>query len=167
MATDLTWPAVRMAKYLDITPGRLRQLAGEGIVPKAGRDRYPVFQVSVAYIRFLRDRVSSPEISDLEFYAAKLAKLKSEREQIELDMSIKRGSRVPIEDCMAVDNEVFQAFAGTLKANAGKLLSQSLINEIFEMLRHWANRFDAMANKLNQGNGQTLLKAGGVSPKDP
>ena len=103
MATDLTWPAVRMAKYLDITPGRLRQLAGEGIVPKAGRDRYPVFQVSVAYIRFLRDRVSSPEISHLEFYAAKLAKLKSEREQIELDMSIKRGSRVPIEDCMAVD----------------------------------------------------------------
>jgi hypothetical protein len=140
-----------MAKYLDITPGRLRQLAGEGIVPKIGRDRYPVFQVSIAYIRFLRDRVSSPEISDSEFHAARLAKLKSEREQIELNMAIQRRERLPIADCLAVDNEIFQAIAGTLKANAGKLLNQTLINEIFQILRDWATRFVPGYS----GNGQT------------
>ena len=39
--------------------------------------------------------------------------------------------------------------AGTLKANVGKLLDQSLVNEIFTMLRDWANRFDPMADKAN------------------
>lgn len=157
MATELTWPTVRMAKYLDITPGRLRQLAGEGIVPKTGRDRYPVFQVSVAYIRFLRDRVSSPEISDSEFYAARLAKLKSEREQIELNMAIQRGERLPIEDCLEVDNEIFQAIAGTLKANTGKLLNQTLINEMFQILRDWATRFEPgySANGQHMGNTES------------
>ena len=66
-------------------------------------------------------------------------------------MAIQRGERLPISDCLAVDNEVFMAFAGTLKANVGKLLDQSLVNEIFEMLRDWACRLEP----AHVGNGQT------------
>src|SRR4051812_6687179 len=41
-------------------------------------------------------------------------------QEIDLDMEIKRGDRIPKEDCAEVDNEIFQAFAGTVKANRNK-----------------------------------------------
>lgn len=141
--SDLTWPAERMAKFIDLTPRRLRQLVDEGVIPKQDRGRYNPFTVNVAYIRYLRDRVQSPELSNDEFFGAKLAKIKSEREMVELEMSIKRRERIPIEDCAAIDNEVLQSISGTLKANRNKLLSESLINEIFENVRNWADRFEA------------------------
>jgi hypothetical protein len=151
MSKDLTWPAVRMAKFLDLTPRRLRQLSSEGIVPKAGRDRYAPFEVNVAYIRFLRDRVESPELSDSEFFQAKLAKLKSEREQIELSMQITRGERIPIEDALAAMKLVFGSIAGILKANRNKTLTEPQINEIFDQMRTTARQL-----QHDYGNGQFL-----------
>src|SRR5262249_24915424 len=95
----LTWPTPRMAKFILLSPRRLQQLVQEGIVPKCeARGRYNPVAVTQSYIRFLRDRVESPELSNDEFYAAKLAKLKAERASIELDLEIKRGSRIPLED---------------------------------------------------------------------
>src|SRR6266540_1040900 len=55
----LTWPSEKMAKFIDLTPRRLRQLVDEGVVPREERGRYNPFAVMVAYIRFLRDRVQS------------------------------------------------------------------------------------------------------------
>jgi hypothetical protein len=61
----------------------------------------------------------------------------AKEKEIVLDMEIKRGSRVPLEDVLQSDTEIFQMFAGTLKANHNKLLTQEVINEIFETLRNW------------------------------
>jgi len=44
-------------------------------------------------------------------------------------MEIKRGDRIPISDCLAIDNEVFQSISGTLKANSGKRLDEDVTNE--------------------------------------
>jgi hypothetical protein len=52
----LTWPSEKMAKFIDLTPRRLRQLVDEGVVPREERGCYNPFAVMVAYIRFLRDR---------------------------------------------------------------------------------------------------------------
>lgn len=72
-----------MAKFIDVTPRRLQQLVQEGVVPKCeGRGRYNPIAVNLAYIRFLRDRVQSPELSDSEFFNAKLDKIRSEHEMI-------------------------------------------------------------------------------------
>jgi len=61
-----------MAKFIDVTPRRLQQLVQEGVVPKCeGRGRYNPIAVNLAYIRFLRDRVQSPEASDSEFFVEK------------------------------------------------------------------------------------------------
>ena len=114
-------------------PRRLQQLVQEGVVPKSeGRGRYNPIAVNLAYIRYLRDRVQSPELSVDEFFTAKLAKIKSEREMVELEMSIKRRERVPIDVVTAVNNEVAMAIAGILRANVDKVLTRNLINEIFE-----------------------------------
>src|SRR6266850_2467819 len=135
---DLTWPTDKMAKFIDVSPRRLQQLVQEGVIPKSDRGRYSPIAVNLAYIRYLRDRVQSPELSDSEFYESKLAKIRSEREMIELEMSIKRRERIPIEDCAAIDTEILQAISGALKANRNKLLTESLINELFENMRDWA-----------------------------
>jgi len=66
----------------------------------------------------------------------------AKKSEIDLEMEIKRGDRIPIADCLAVDNEVFQAIAGTIKANRNKQLSEEVTNEIFDNLRDWAGRLN-------------------------
>jgi hypothetical protein len=147
-----------MAKFIDVTPRRLQQLAQEGVIPKCeGRGRYNPIAVNLAYIRFLRDRAQSPEQSDSEFFAAKLAKLKSEREMIELQMQITRSERIPIEDVAASEKMIFGFIRGTLIANHNKVLTQSVINEIFSEWRLRADELKAMADKIriDSSNGQT------------
>jgi hypothetical protein len=141
-----------MAKFIDVTPRRLQQLVQEGIVPKAGRDRYPVFAVNIAYIRYLRDRLQSPDLSDSEFRKAKLAKLLSEREQIELAMQITRSERIPIDEVLTATNLIFGFISGTLKANRGKVLTKAVINEIFA---EWRAGADDLRNQSDLANGQT------------
>jgi phage terminase Nu1 subunit (DNA packaging protein) len=142
----LTWPVEKMAKFIDISPRRLQQLVQEGIIPKEDRGRYSPIAVNLAYIRYLRDRVQSPDQSDSEYFAAKLAKLKAEREQIELDMEIKRRQRIPLEDVIEVTNRVFQSIAGTLKANRDKLLTEKQINEMLTALRDAGARMTTSTN---------------------
>ncbi len=148
----LTWPAVRMAKMMDIVPSRLRQLAGEGIIPKSGKDRYPVFECNIAYIRYLRDRASHPDVSDSEFHKAKLDKLKIERQQIELDMQIKRGERIPRQDVELACGMIFGGLCGILKANRNKVLTEEQINEIFDQIKALTKRL-----RGDYGNGSVLL----------
>lgn len=135
--SDLRWPSEKMAQMMDITQSRLRHLVLDGVVPKAGRDSFDPFETTVAYIRFVRDRRRVPDPSASEFYQAKLAKLKAEREQIELDMQIKRGTRIPKEDVDRACNIVFKAIAGIIKASR---LPDEQKNEIFDLMRTTASR---------------------------
>jgi phage terminase Nu1 subunit (DNA packaging protein) len=136
MSKDLTWPADRMAKFIDVTPRHLRRLVVDGTVPREDRGRYNPFLVTVSYIRYLRDRAESPELSDSEFRAERLAKIRAERQSLELDMEITRKERIPIDVVTAVNNEVDMAIAGILKSSVGKVLTHELINEIFSQFRN-------------------------------
>lgn len=153
-----------MAKLIDLTPRRLRQLVDQGVIPREERGRYNPFVVTVAYIRFLRDRAQSPELSNTEFYEAKLKKLKSECEQLELANQITRKTRVPIDDVLSVADEAFGAIAGALKANRDKVLTEAKINEIFRQLREAGERMIASSvdtaqlsseHDLSKPNGAT------------
>jgi hypothetical protein len=104
--------------------------------------------VNLAYIRFLRDRVQSPEASDCEFFAAKLAKLRAEREKIDLENQITRSEWIPIEDALAATSLVFGAISGILKANRNKMLTEAQINEIFDQMRTTARQL-----QHDYGNG--------------
>jgi phage terminase Nu1 subunit (DNA packaging protein) len=161
----LIWPAEKMAKLIDLTPRRLRQLVEEGVVPREERGRYNPFVVTVAYIRFLRDRAQSPELSNAEFYEAKLKKLKAECEQIELQNQITRKERIPIDDILSVADEVFQAIAGALKANRDKVLTEAKINQIFGQLREAGTRMLApTGEQLKNGADGFPTKNGSSLP---
>jgi hypothetical protein len=56
-------------------------------------------------------------------------------QEIELDMEIKKGDRIPREDCKAAFNEVVQSINGALKARRNQTLDDKTINEIFDQLR--------------------------------
>jgi hypothetical protein len=150
MATTkhLTWPSEKMAKFIDLTPRRLRQLVDEGVVPREERGRYNPFAVTVAYIRFLRDRVQSPESSDSEFFAVKLAKLRAEREQIELANQITRGRYYERDAVHFLYKHVFRFVTATLKGNMNRILSHDVINEIFEEIRNGADDLQAQGDAL-------------------
>lgn len=132
---DLTWPQDRMVKLLDITKQRLSQLVAQGVITKHSRGRYNPFVVNVQYIRFLRDRVSSPDESDSEMSAAKLAKIRAERELIDLEVSIRRKDRIPVEVVREVNDQVHQGIAAIIKSNRDKVLTEEVINQIFTELR--------------------------------
>src|SRR5262245_15911813 len=66
----------------------------------------------------------------------------AKKSEIDLEMEIKRVDRLPIKECLAIDNEVFQTIAGTIKANRDKPLTQELTNEMFDVLRTWAGRLN-------------------------
>lgn len=68
--------------------------------------------------------------------------------EIVLDMEIKRGSRIPLSDVAQSTNEIFQMFAGTLKANRDKVMSEATINEIFEALRTWVQEWKERADAV-------------------
>ena len=59
----------------------------------------------------------------------------AKRAQIDLDMEIKRGQRIPIDVVQDVARRSFQSIATTLKANHDKVLTLELINEMFATLR--------------------------------
>lgn len=119
--SNLTWGTTRMAKFIDVTPRRLQQLVQEGVIPKCeGRGRYNPVAVNLAYVRFLRDRAQSPEESDSEFFAVKLAKLKAEREQIELANAKFRGEFYPVEWVHFTMKHAMAIVVQTLKANCDR-----------------------------------------------
>jgi hypothetical protein len=147
--SNLTWPTARMAKFIDVSPRRLQQLVQEGVIPKCeARGRYNPIAVNLAYIRFLRDRVQSPEASDSEFFACKLAKLRAEREQIELQNQITRAGRIPVDDVLLANDFMFKAIATIIKAS--KLPIESC-NEIFDEMRRVARLLKEKANQVDNG----------------
>src|SRR5215470_11026009 len=69
----------------------------------------------------------------------------AKEKEIVLGMEVTRGSRVPLQDVAQSTNEIFQMFAGTLKANHNKVLTQEVINEIFEAIRNWVQEWKERA----------------------
>ncbi len=110
MSKDLSWPTDRMSKFIDVTPRRLQQLVQEGIVPKGeGRGRYSPIVVNLAYIRYLRDRATQPEMSNTDFASEKLGKTRAERELLELELAKERKEVIPRESVFRFLENTFVA----------------------------------------------------------
>ena len=65
----------------------------------------------------------------------------AKEKEIVLGMEVTRGSRIPLSDVAQSTNEICQMFAGTLKANRDKVMTEDTINEIFQTLRGWAHEW--------------------------
>ena len=83
----------------------------------------------------------------------------AKKQEIELQMSIVRGERIPIDDVNAVVAHVFASIRGVIKASK---LPITDCNEIFDQLRQAAEHLRAEANETdgpNGSNGHSVVAA--------
>jgi len=74
----------------------------------------------------------------------------AKKEEIELEMEIKRGLRIPIDTVKEVVGRAFMSVAATIKANRDKVLTEAQINEMFAMLR------DSGEKLISKNGGQHI-----------
>ena len=60
---------------------------------------------------------------------------KARREEIELNMQVVRKERIPLEDCIEIDDRVLSNVAGILKSRLGKLFDDATLQDLFAELR--------------------------------
>src|SRR4029453_4841959 len=72
--------------------------------------------------------------------------------QIQIDIEIKRKTRIPIDDVLVAHRDLFRATVGHLKAHRNKTLTEDFINEI---LAEWRAVAADLRKQSDLGNGQT------------
>lgn len=83
----------KLAALLMLTPRRVQQLAQAGVIPKTGRDAYPMVAAIQGYLAWLDDE------NRRAAQAASAAKVAEARAQdIELRIKAKMATLIPIED---------------------------------------------------------------------
>ncbi|TIR15286.1 MAG: hypothetical protein E5X34_29780 [Mesorhizobium sp.] len=83
----------QLSRLLDLTPRRVQQLVQQGVIPKAGRDAYPLVGAVQGYLRWLTDddrRVAGSAS------AQRVANARAD--EIEARITEKMKDLVPIED---------------------------------------------------------------------
>ena len=101
--------------------------------------------------------MQSPEASDSEFFAEKLAKLKAERLQLELQNQIIRKERIPIADVKESVGRIFMAIRGIVKAT----FPVDRANEVFDQMRRAC---DWIRQKENEVQPENDNGSNGVMP---
>jgi terminase small subunit / prophage DNA-packing protein len=94
-----------VARHLDLTSRRVRQLIDEGVLPKRGKDGWDLDACRVLYLRHLRSLASGHGGKQAEMLSTERAALaRSQRVRTELWTAIKRGEYVEIaEACRQFD----------------------------------------------------------------
>ena len=57
------------------------------------------------------------------------------RQEIDVNIEIARKQRIPLDDVVEINNEVFANVAATLKAHEGKVLTMETINDLYDQFR--------------------------------
>lgn len=113
-----SYPGGIIAKLLNITERRLQQLAKEGVIPRSGRDSYPLAGAVRGYIRFLQQTTPGADRPiDPEKLAPFQRKAHYQAEAEKLKLAAEAGSviaRGEVESAMARVAKVVTAFLDTL-----------------------------------------------------
>ena len=131
---DITYPAKTIAALLMITDRRVRQLAQEGIIPKASRGRYPLTGCVHGYINYLQKLKED----DAERSGEKTRLTRARADTYELELRVRTGELYPREivdeTLFAVASQLTAMLDGSASRIASKLgggakLRQQLIDE--------------------------------------
>lgn len=157
--------AKQLAEFLDITDRRVRQLADEGIVVKAARDRYLLKASVQRYCRYLKNLREGDDSKKSE--ETKLTKVRAESQ--EFDLAVKRKEFYPAKE---VDQALLHAattlttmqdgaaarIASTL--GGGGALRRKLIDEFAEIRKQYAEALRRFSTSL-QSDGWDRRATGG------
>lgn len=142
-----------LAKCLDVTATRVRQLAGEGIIPRSERGRYPFADCLVGFARYQRRLAAEPKTSDA---ADRVRDLRAR--EIELRTAEKEGKLCASAEAVAAVDEVIGVLRSELTGLPSRFTRdlgerQRLESEIDGILARAAGRLDVAADRLTKGGG--------------
>ena len=95
-----------LAKLLDITERRVRQLSAEGIIPKVARGRYEMVGAVRGYIRYLRDLTLKGEVGPADYGVERARLVKARADLAEMEASQMRGDLLPAPDVTVAWTEI-------------------------------------------------------------
>lgn len=126
-----------VARHLDLTPKRIKQLTDEGVFIESMPGLYELDKSRVDYIRYLRGK--NPKADDNINYTAERAKLvRAKRQNEEMDLALKRGEMHRSEDIEKVMTAMLINFKSRLLAipseEAPKLAEMKDKTKIFKHL---------------------------------
>lgn len=115
--------AAQVANLCNLTARRVQQLAKDGVIPRAGRGRYPLVAAVRAYVRYLQEivdgRPRTPQ--DATLNAARARKMNAEAELAELELARARGLMVTVPDYERALGAVLDRLVGRLRALPARL----------------------------------------------
>lgn len=68
MSSEPNYPASFYARLFDLSERRIQQMAKDGIIPKAGRGKYPLLGTVQGYVKFLQERALKAEGEETETF---------------------------------------------------------------------------------------------------
>jgi phage terminase Nu1 subunit (DNA packaging protein) len=126
-----------VAKFLELTPRRIQDLAKRGILPKASRGQYEFLPTVKAYIQYLQGIVQGKvDESTDENYRQQYNKFRAERERLEV-MRLKE-ELLPADQVASAWAKETIAFKTKMRAIptsiAQRVLSATSLHEVQEVL---------------------------------
>lgn len=95
-----------LAKLLDITERRVRQLSAEGIIPKVSRGRYEMIGAVRGYIRYLRELNIQSDVGPADYGTQRARLVKARADLAEMEASQMRGDLLFAPDVTAAWTEI-------------------------------------------------------------
>ena len=121
MAEPATYPMATMAKLLDLSPRRIRQLVDEGVFPRHERGRYALVPVVRGYIHYLRERAVNADVGPDELGKHRARKLKAEADQLEMRSGEMRGELIAASEFHQMVTSAFTRVRSKMLALPSKL----------------------------------------------
>jgi phage terminase Nu1 subunit (DNA packaging protein) len=147
------YPADVIAELLNLTPGRIRQLVAEGVIPRAERGKYDLIRCVRGYVRFLQERAEGRGVETSGVHAERTRLLTAQAERAELEVAALHRSLLPFDEVVAAWEQLVAACRARCLAIPSKLaprltviherrkIQDALTAEIREALQELA-RFD-------------------------
>lgn len=110
-----------LAKLLDITERRVRQLSAEGIIPKVARGRYEMVGAVRGYIRYLRDLNLQGDVGPADYATQRARLVKARADLAEMEASEMRGDLLSAPDVTAAWTEIVALMRARLLVLPDKL----------------------------------------------
>lgn len=157
-----------LARLLGLTPQRVGQLVGAGILRRLGRGRFQVGPAVRAYIEFLRSQPSGDGASGPLVYSQERARLtKLQADMVEIELAKARSRMVSIDDVVIVLSEqcstIRSLFMGLASRATPKVVGKDekathkiLFDDTIEILRELTCDAEAAAKAAaSRGNTAT------------
>jgi phage terminase Nu1 subunit (DNA packaging protein) len=104
------YPVDAIAKLLNLTPRRIRQLVAEGIIPRVERGKYDLIRSVRGYVKYLQERAEGRGVEPSGLHEERMRLLTTQAEHKELEVAALYRSLLPFDEVVAAWEQLTAAF---------------------------------------------------------